>query len=300
MAMPCERNNGTGLEKLASPRHAQPHLSVKEPAQRELGRVRRESEELAWAASHDLREPLRMINIYTQLLVRKYEATFDDQAREFAHRIQESASRMENLIQGVTQYSGGMEQHGLSLSPVPLRIPVQKALSRFEGQLGKIGATVEVGRLPTVAGDQGQFEIVFHNLLSNSLKYAHPNRALHVRIWARRCDGKCLVCFSDNGIGFKPEFSQRIFGLFRRLHGREVPGTGLGLAVCRQIVERYGGRIYAEGHPDKGATFILKLKGFTRKGFSRHAARTADPLGGGQSRRRISFSRSSEQKFYRA
>jgi signal transduction histidine kinase len=119
--------------------------------------------------------------------------------------------------------------------------------------------------------------LVFQNLLSNSLKYAHPERKLRIRIWSTESAKFQRIHFADNGIGFEPEFSERIFGLFKRLHGREVPGTGLGLAICRRIIEAQGGQIRAEGVAKRGATFIFSLKG-----TDDHGAGYADIAGRGQ------------------
>jgi len=268
MTTPCVLKSGADVGKLAW-----------EQDDQELIRVRRELEEVASVASHDLREPLRMINIYIQYLLREYGGAFDTQGHEFAQRIQDNVARMEHLIQGVTEYSVPADHRFRATS---LRKVAERALQPFRVRIDAMGGTVEIGRLPLVLGDERQLEIVFRNLFSNSVKYAQTGRRLRVRIWARRQGSIWTICFSDNGIGFNPDYSERIFGLFRRLHGRDVPGTGLGLATSRQIIERHGGEIRAEGQPQKGATFI-----FTLKGFSRHAARLANIACGGQSRRRF-------------
>ncbi|MBV8842999.1 MAG: hypothetical protein JO307_09320 [Bryobacterales bacterium] len=268
MATPHVFKSGAGLAKPEWENNRQ-----------ELQRVRRELEEVTAVASHDLREPLRMINLYTQYLLREYGGAFNNQAHEVARRIQDNVARMERLIQGVTEYSAPADKRFRATS---LRKAAVRALEPFGARIESMGGTVEIGRLPLVLGDERQLQIVFRNLFSNSVKYAHTGRRLRIRIWGRRDGSIWTIYFSDNGIGFKPEFSQRIFGLFRRLHGREVPGTGLGLATSRQIIERHGGEIRAEGQPEKGATFI-----FTLKGFSRHAGRLANIARRGQSRRRF-------------
>ena len=144
-------------------------------------------------------------------------------------------------------------------------------------QLESAGGILEIGELPVVLAEESQLALVFQNLLSNSLKYAHSGRAPRIRIWAELQGEWWSVYFADNGIGFEPEFAERIFGLFKRLHGREIPGTGLGLAICRRIIERYGGEIWARENGTEGATFI-----FTLKGSQCHGSKPAYPAGGGQ------------------
>jgi light-regulated signal transduction histidine kinase (bacteriophytochrome) len=249
-----------------------------ERANEELRRVNRELEEFAYIASHDLREPLRMINIYTQLLIRRYEHAFDEEAGHFAQHIQYSVSRMEQLIQDVLQYSQVIHEGSeCAVAPVALRSSLEQALAVFQDRLDAAGAQLEIGELPVVAAEETQLALVFQNLLSNALKYADPARILRIRIWAERDGESWTIRFSDNGIGFEPEFAERIFGLFKRLHGRSVPGTGLGLAICRRIVERYDGEIWAEGKVHDGATFVFKLKGWDHRADLAYSACGGQP-----------------------
>ena len=245
-----------------------------------LRRANRELEEFAFVASHDLREPLRMINIYTQLLIQECSPAAGSQAREFAQHIEYSVARLEHLIADLLQYSrAGHEGCEYSLVPVPLRNCCDRAIAAMRGRLEAAGAEVEFGPLPTVLADEAQISVVLQNLLSNSLKYAHPERAPRVRIWADANGERWNIHVADNGIGFEPQFGERIFGLFKRLHGREVPGTGLGLAICRRIIERHGGTIHAEGKAQEGAIFT-----FTLKGSSPNEPGLTDITGRGQSR----------------
>ena len=240
-------------------------------------------EEFAFVASHDLREPLRMVNIYTQLLMQRCGPTCDPQAQQFAEHIRSSVARMEKLIQDVLQYSHAIHpENDYPAVRMPLRNAVDQAVTVVRGRLEQTGTQVEIGQLPMVLGDESQLALVFQNLLENSLKYAHPERKLTIRIAAERCDRVWSISVTDNGIGFEPEFAQRIFGLFKRLHGRDVPGTGLGLAICKRIIERHGGTIRAEGRPQQGATFIFTLKGWNYRESSECSL--ANPAGRGQPR----------------
>jgi light-regulated signal transduction histidine kinase (bacteriophytochrome) len=121
------------------------------------------------------------------------------------------------------------------------------------------GATIRIGFLPTVRGDEAQLAHVFQNLLSNALKYRNSGAAPDIRISSQMGDRRWIISVADNGIGFEPQYKERIFGLFKRLHKDDYPGTGLGLAICKRIVERYGGRIWADARPGDGATFHFSL-----------------------------------------
>ena len=254
-----------------------------ERANEELRRANQQLEEFAFVASHDLREPLRMINIYTQLLVQRCAPNSDPQTHQFADHIRSSVARMEKLIQDVLQYSHAIHpDNEYPAVRVPLRNAVDQALALIRDRLEETGAQVEIGQLPVVLGDETQLALVFQNLLANSLKYAHPERKLAIRVAAERRERIWSISVTDNGIGFEPEFAERIFGLFKRLHGRDVPGTGLGLAICKRIIERHGGTIRAEGRPQQGATFIFTLKGWNYRESSECSF--ANPAGRGQPR----------------
>ena len=256
-----------------------------ERANEELRRANRELEEFAFVAGHDLREPLRMVNIYTQLLLERYGSEADEEAQQFAGHIQYSVARMERLIEDVLKYSQVIHQGSSWVMPVvSLRDPLDQAIAGFRERLDAAGAVIDIDPLPNVLGDQTQIGLVFQNLLSNSLKYAHPRRPLSIRVRARRVANRWATYFEDNGIGFSPEFAERIFGLFKRLHGREVPGTGLGLAVCRRIIERFGGEMWAQGDPDAGATFIFTLRGTDEGRWGKDEAGSAHSAGRGQPR----------------
>ena len=245
-----------------------------------LRRANGQLEEFAYVASHDLREPLRMVNIYTQLLIEECGEAASERARQFADHVQYNVARMQELVKDVLHYSQVIhEGHECAGVPVPLHRSLEHALAVFRDRLDAAGAKFAIRDLPVVSADEMGLALVFQNLLSNSLKYAHPDRTLSIRIWAQRHGDLWTTYFADNGIGFEPQFAERIFGLFKRLHGRDVPGTGLGLAICRRIIERYGGTIRAEAEPDAGATFMFSLKGSSHDGSS-----FADTSRRGQSR----------------
>jgi len=224
----------------------------------QLTRVNRELEEFAYVASHDLQEPLRIVNIYTQLILKDVGA---DKAKlaQFADFVQQGVKRMDALIRDLLTYSRAVHADELPIGTADLGASLAEALSVLKNRVEESGSVITAEWLPTVRGDGSQMAHVFQNLLSNALKYAKQDAAPQICISARRDDGSWIVSVQDNGIGFEPQYADRIFGLFKRLHKEEYPGTGLGLAICKRIVERYGGRIWAEGSPGAGATFYFSL-----------------------------------------
>jgi PAS domain S-box-containing protein len=232
----------------------------------ELTRANRELEEFAYVSSHDLQEPLRMVNIYTQLLLRRALAqeglAHDENLQTYADFIRKGVHRMEELIKDLLAYSRVVHREQEAAHPADLNQSLDEAISTLAVTLEETGAILLRSPLPLVWGEQRQLAQVFQNLLSNALKYRQEGIAPHIEIGAEKCGDEWVVSVRDNGIGFDPEHSERIFGLFKRLHKDAYPGTGLGLAICKRIVERYGGRIRAksagEGH---GAVFSFSLRG---------------------------------------
>jgi PAS domain S-box-containing protein len=227
-------------------------------ARRELERANRELEEFAYVASHDLQEPLRTVNIYTQLLLERY-IPHDEAAQEFGGFIRQGVGRMAELIKDLLIYSKVVHGDDTVWGTADLNVSLSEALKTMESGISESGAELLIATLPTVRGESSQLAHVFQNLLSNSLKYRRPNLALKIVISAERRNQDWIVAVQDNGIGFEPQYAQRIFGLFKRLHKDEFPGTGLGLAICQRIVEKYGGRMWAEGRPGSGATVYISL-----------------------------------------
>jgi PAS domain S-box-containing protein len=220
----------------------------------ELRRSNADLEQFAWVASHDLQEPLRMVASFTQLLQRRYDDRLDDEAREFIRFAVDGATRMQTLITDLLSLSR-VATRGKPFAPVDVSAALERALGNLRVAVEESGATVTAGALPTVTADAGQLVQLLQNLVGNALKFrgAAPPE---VQVFAERRDGAWEIAVRDRGIGIAPDDGERIFLVFQRLHGRgEYPGTGIGLAICRRIVERLGGRIWVESRVGEGATF---------------------------------------------
>ncbi|WP_031500924.1 PAS domain-containing protein [Bryobacter aggregatus] len=228
-----------------------------------LRRVNRELEEFAYVSSHDLQEPLRMVNIFTEQLLRRHVPQGNAEAETFANYIQSGVTRMEQLIHDLLAYSRAIHAEDRQYAPASLSAALEDAMIVMKNRIEETNAVVNCESLPIVAGDTGQFSLVFQNLLSNALKYRQENLPPKIRVSAEPAGAEWVISVEDNGIGFKPEYRERIFGLFKRLHKDSHPGTGLGLAICKRIVERYGGRIWAESVPDQGSNFSFALPRYT-------------------------------------
>jgi PAS domain S-box-containing protein len=237
-----------------------------------LQQSNRELEQFASVASHDLQEPLRKIQAFGDLLQSKCGATLGDPGRDYLARMQNAAIRMRTLINDLLAYAR-LATKARPLVSVDLGRLVREVVSDLEGRIGQTGGQVEVGSLPTVEADPVQMRQLFLNLIGNGLKFHRSEEPPAVRVEGRvfsgldrpfngdgRSDPVCQITVQDNGIGFEEIYLDRIFEVFQRLHGRqEYEGTGMGLAICRKIVERHGGRITAHSAPGKGATFIVVL-----------------------------------------
>ena len=227
-------------------------------SRRELERVNKELEEFAYVASHDLQEPIRIVNIYTQQILRSLPQT-DARINQYAGFVHQAVGRMRTLISDLLTYSRTVQSDELPIGVADLSASFAEAISVLDNLIKESQAVVSSGPLPIVRGDTSQFAHVFQNLLSNALKYRRSDALPEIRIVAERHGDSWVISIRDNGIGFEQQYAERIFGLFKRLHKDEYPGTGLGLAICQRIVERYGGRIWAEGRPGQGATFFFSL-----------------------------------------
>lgn len=225
----------------------------------DLARSNRDLEQFAYVTSHDLSEPLRMIASYTQLLERRYSKLFDDDAREFMGYVTGGAQRMRQLIDDLLMYSRAGRREVRAL-PVPLDQPLDEALANLAKAIADSGATIERPHaLPTLPCDRSSMMQLFQNLVGNALKFrgAEP---LAVRIDAQQDEGGWTISVRDNGIGIEPKYFERIFVIFQRLHARtEYEGTGIGLAICKRIVEQHGGRISVESQPGSGSAFRFFL-----------------------------------------
>jgi len=228
---------------------------------RELERSNQELEQFAYAASHDLQEPLRMVASYLELLERRYGHELEGEAREFIDYAVDGARRMKALINGLLEYSRVGRKEG-SFATVDLDELLDDALDDLAGRIAETEAEVEGGPLPTTYGNPDQLRRVLQNLIENALTY-HGGEPPRIRIAGEgRDDGSVEVTVSDRGPGIPARMQERVFHLFHQLdpHGEGREGSGMGLAICRKIVERHGGKIAAESRPDGGATFRFTLK----------------------------------------
>lgn len=224
----------------------------------DLARSNAELQEFAYVASHDLQEPLRVVSGFAQLLSDRYANELDDTAQEFIGYVVDGAERMKILINDLLEYSRVGTQ-GRPLEPVESSSVLEQAVSNLRVAIGESGTSVTHGRLPRVMGDFNQLSQLFQNLISNAIKFRGDDSP-QIHISGMRVGESWEMSVRDNGIGIEPQHADRIFGMFKRLHGRgEYPGTGIGLAICSKIVERHTGKIWVESELGKGATFIFTL-----------------------------------------
>ncbi len=234
-------------------------IDERKKAEAALRRSNEELQQFAYVASHDLQEPLRSIVSFSQLLDRRYRGRLDRDADEYIAFIVEGGQRMQTLIQDLLQVSR-VETGAKPLEPTDAAIVVADAVRVMETPLAEAGATIETGDLPRVMADAAQLEQVFTDLIGNAIKYRHPARPSAIRIAAWRVGPMVQFSVADNGIGIEPEYHDRIFQMFQRLHTHEeYEGTGIGLAVVRKIVDRHGGKVWVESTPGEGSTFCFTL-----------------------------------------
>lgn len=224
----------------------------------ELGRSNADLQQFAYVASHDLQEPLRMVSSYTQLIAKRYRGKLDADADEFIGYAVDGATRMQKLIQDLLAYSR-LSTTAREFAPAPMGAVLNCALDNMVNAVKESQAVITHDRLPTVRGDAQQLAHVFQNLLSNAIKFS-GNTPPRIHISARREEEEWRFAVRDEGIGIDPQYAGRIFVIFQRLHTRaEYPGTGIGLAICKKIIERHGGRIWVESELGKGATFWFSI-----------------------------------------
>jgi two-component system sensor kinase FixL len=230
----------------------------------QLARSNRELQDFAYVASHDLQEPLRKIQAFADRLKSRYTATLGDEGRDYLERLQSAAHRMQTLIQELLSLSR-VSTAGQPFVPVNLVQVAREVVSDLQAALEESNASLEIGDLPTVEADPTQMRQLLQNLIGNALKFRRTGVPLTISIEAEPYQstggGPCIrLAVRDNGIGFEEKYQERIFTPFERLHGRDkYAGTGMGLAICRRIVERHGGSIEARGRLGEGATFFVTL-----------------------------------------
>ena len=227
----------------------------------QLERSNRELEDFAFVTSHDLQEPLRKIQTFADRLKTINCDFAGDKGRDYLDRIERCAGRMRDLIFALSRYSG-IKNAIEPMEPVDLKEAVEQAIADLEPLREHTEGIIEVGELPRIEADQAQMRCLFQNLIDNSLRYRCEQKPL-VQVYSDcSCYGGCFeIHVKDNGIGFSGSYRDKIFKPFQRLHGKDSPyqGTGIGLTICRRIVERHGGSITAQSEPDKGSTFTVRL-----------------------------------------
>ncbi len=228
--------------------------------QEQLARANEDLMQFAFAASHDLQEPLRMITSYSQLLVKSYRGQLDSEADICVQYIVDGTTRMRELLADLLAYTAVDTRTNANdgREPVDLNLVFHEVVNTLQTAIKESGAIVSSDSLPCVNGHRVHFMQLFQNLLGNAIKY-RSKLAPCVHISAGQQNGSWRFAVTDNGMGIAPQHHEKIFGMFKRLHGKKIPGTGIGLAICQRVVERYQGRIWVDSQPDKGATFYFTV-----------------------------------------
>lgn len=227
-------------------------------AQSELARSNRDLEQFAYVASHDLQEPLRMVATYTQLLAERYQGKLDENADKYIHYAVDGALRMQTLVKDLLAFSRVGRQDVVA-KPIDCNLVIQSVLANLQAAIEENGAEVLYEKLPTLLGDRAELVQLFQNLIANAIKFRNAAPP-EIRIAVEKKKREWLFSVVDNGIGIAPEHAETIFVIFKRLHTHEeYPGSGIGLAICKKIVEKHGGRIWVESQPGLGSTFKFTL-----------------------------------------
>ncbi len=251
------RRAGLALDNLRLYHEAERQRALAAQRADQLATTNAELEQFAYVSSHDLQEPLRMVTQYMGLINRRYAAQLDERGRSYVAYAVDGAVRMHQLISDLLTYArtGRAEQ---TIATVDLRRLIDETLRTLSIQIAERQATIEIDDLPRVRGDRSRLALVFQNLIANALKFSPAPARLAITATSR--DHEVVVAIADRGIGIDPQFFSRIFEVFQRLHSREqYPGTGIGLAICKKIIDSHGGRIWVESQPGEGATFFFTL-----------------------------------------
>jgi len=237
-----------------------------------LMRTNQDLQQFSYAASHDLKEPLRTVSNYLQLIRNRYMGkVLDEQAGKLFDVAVAGAQRMHALVEALLEYSRAGEVGEASLEPVPVDKVVSDAITNLQSAISETNADVSMGALPVVTADPLHLTQVFQNLIGNALKY-HSEQPPRISVTAAERPREWIFSVEDNGIGIRAEYQTQIFGIFKRLHGDEYPGTGIGLATCKKIVNRHGGTIWVESEPGKGSRFLFTLPRIASNSSSRDGA----------------------------
>ncbi|MEP6540391.1 MAG: ATP-binding protein [Bryobacteraceae bacterium] len=244
-------------QDIAAREHVEAEL---ERTNSDLHRVNDDLNQFTFAATHDVREPLRMINIYSQLLEKELGSFMSESAKTYINQVIGGSRRGLRLIDGLLQFTqmGGMQS--IETTQVSSQVALAEALADLQLMINESKAKVIHAELPEVLADQLHLRQLFQNLIANAIKYRRPDTTPEIRILAERQGGHWLFTVADNGVGIAPKHYDQVFVPFKRLHGSEISGAGIGLATCKRIVERYGGRIWVESRKDSGAVFCFSLR----------------------------------------
>jgi PAS domain S-box-containing protein len=229
-------------------------------AEEALRTTNAELQHFAYALTHDLQEPLRMVVNFTELLAHEYAGKLGEEADKFISYSVEGALRIEALLKALLAYWEVSEREQASFASIDCGAVLAKALLNLQVAIAQSGAVVTSDPLPTVVAEEVMLMQLFQNLISNSIKY-RSEEAPKIHVSAERDAEGWLFAVRDNGTGIDPQDADRVFGMFKRLHGSEIPGTGIGLAICKKVVERQGGRIWVESEAGRGATFKFTIPG---------------------------------------
>jgi PAS domain S-box-containing protein len=236
---------------------------------RRLRRANEDLEQFAFSASHDLQEPLRIVTLYTQMLKRKFAGELGPDGDEYIGYTVRSAGRMQQLVGDLLDYLQASPRDAVAVEPASATEALEQALSNLHAGIVEAQASITTSELPSITVRKAHLVQLFQNLLGNALKYRDNERPLriHVGVVPHQGDSNWLFSVKDNGIGIDREYHQQVFGIFKRLHPyEEYPGTGMGLAICRRIVEQYGGRIWVDSKLGEGATFLFTVPAAPSRG----------------------------------